>query len=208
MTMALSVVFFLLLVSSSTAFASSCPPSDLAALLDFKASMEESKMGFFRTWTGTNCCKGWYGISCDQNNGRVADIELRGETEHPPVYLHSSRIAPTPGFMSGKIPVSICNLDRLTTLVLAEWKNISGTIPDCIVNLPILRILDLVGNKITGKLPEKIGKLQRLTVLNVGDNLIHGSIPSSLPNLKSLMHLDLSDNKLTGTIPSNFGNLK
>lgn len=200
----LPLTVFLLLLAT---FAGACPASERAALLAFKASMYDDTMGIFSTWTGSNCCSNWYGISCDPTNGRVADITLRGEAEHPPVFLPSAQ-AGKPGFMSGTISPEICKINRLTTLVLADWKNISGSIPSCISELPILRIIDVVGNRIDGELPEGIGKLKTMTVLNVADNLIDGRIPKSLTELSSLMHLDLSNNRLTGIIPSNFGNLR
>ncbi|KAL0379901.1 UNVERIFIED_CONTAM: DNA damage-repair/toleration protein [Sesamum angustifolium] len=182
--------------------ANACSPSDRAALLDFKAALNEPYLGIFNTWSGTDCCTNWYGINCDPETKRVADIVLRGESEDP-IFEKAGRS----GYMTGSISPSICQLDRLTTLVVADWKDISGEIPACITSLPNLRILDLIGNKISGQIPADIGKLSRLTVLNLADNQISGSLPSSIVNLNSLMHLELSNNKLSGEIPSDIGKL-
>ncbi|KAJ6310147.1 hypothetical protein OIU76_014972 [Salix suchowensis] len=100
---------------------SSCTPSDLAALQAFKSSLNEPYLGIFKTWSGTNCCSSWYGISCDPTTGRVADINLRGESEDP-IFEKAGRT----GYMTGSVNPSICKLDRLSTLILADWKGVSG----------------------------------------------------------------------------------
>ncbi|WMV10871.1 hypothetical protein MTR67_004256 [Solanum verrucosum] len=109
--------------------------------------------------------------------------------------------------MTGSLSPSLCKLDKLTTLIVADWKDISGEIPACVTSLPDLRILELIGNKITGQIPENIGQLSKLTVLNLADNKICGSIPASIVNLGKLKHLELSNNQLTGEIPSDIGKL-
>ncbi|GMP41814.1 hypothetical protein CsSME_00011782 [Camellia sinensis var. sinensis] len=192
----------LLIILAVASTVNSCPPSDRSALMDFKASLTEPYLGLLNSWTGSDCCKNWYGISCDPTTGRVADISLRGESEDP-IFEKAGRT----GFMTGSISPSICALDRLTTLIVADWKGITGEIPKCITSLSHLRILDVIGNKISGQLPADIGRLSRLTVLNVADNVISGPIPTSIVNLQSLMHLDLSNNKLSGAIPADLGKL-
>ncbi|OAY48568.1 DNA damage-repair/toleration protein DRT100 [Manihot esculenta] len=201
MTAFLYVVLTALLATASTV--NSCPPSDRAALLAFKAALHEPYLGIFNSWTGTNCCRRWYGVSCDQETHRVADINLRGESEDP-IFRKAGRS----GYMTGTISPSICKLERLSSLTIADWKGISGEIPRCITSLPFLRILDLIGNRLSGDLPADIGRLQRLTVLNVADNLISGEIPRSLTNLSSLMHLDLRSNRISGPLPQDFGRLR
>ncbi|KAF2317724.1 hypothetical protein GH714_039673 [Hevea brasiliensis] len=181
----------------------SCPPSDRAALLAVKAALREPYLGIFNSWTGTDCCYKWYGVSCDPETHRVADLNLRGESEDP-IFRKAGRS----GYMTGTISTSICKLERLSSLIIADWKGISGEIPRCITSLPFLRILDLIGNRLSGDLPADIGRLQRLTVLNVADNLISGEIPRSLTNLSSMMHLDLRSNRISGPLPVNFGRLR
>ncbi|KAL5984228.1 hypothetical protein ACLOJK_018332 [Asimina triloba] len=167
---ALLLCFFLIAVAPSVF---SCPPSDRAALLAFKAALNEPYLGIFESWTGSDCCHDWFGVSCDPTNSRVADINLRGECEDP-IFQRAHRSG---GYMSGQISPEICNLDRLSNLVVADWKGISGPIPACVTSLPFLRVLDVVGNSISGPLPPDIGNLSRLTVLNVADNQISGRIP-------------------------------
>uniref|UniRef100_A0A7N0ULM4 Uncharacterized protein n=1 Tax=Kalanchoe fedtschenkoi TaxID=63787 RepID=A0A7N0ULM4_KALFE len=89
---------------------------------------------------------------------RVADINLRGESEDP--LFEKSRKS---GYMTGSLSTSICHLDSLTTLVIADWKGISGSIPTCIPSsLPTLRILNLIGNSFSGPIPSDIGALSKL----------------------------------------------
>ncbi|OWM73485.1 DNA damage-repair/toleration protein DRT100 [Punica granatum] len=180
-----------------------CPPSDRAALLAFKSALHDPYLGIFNTWRGTDCCHNWYGVSCDQESRRVADINLRGESEDP-IFQRAKRT----GYMTGTISSAICRLGRLSSLTIADWKGITGEIPSCIVHLPFLRIIDLIGNRLSGEIPAEIGKLHRLTVLNIADNLITGELPRSLTNLSSLMHLDLRNNRISGPLPRDFGKLR
>ncbi|XP_002513458.2 DNA damage-repair/toleration protein DRT100 [Ricinus communis] len=196
----LHITLITLMLTATTV--TSCLPSDRAALLAFKAALHEPYLGIFNSWAGPDCCHKWYGISCDQETGRVADITLRGESEDP-IFQKARRS----GYMTGTISSSICKLERLSSLTIADWKGISGEIPRCITSLPFLRILDLIGNKISGDIPADIGRLHRLTVLNVADNLISGEIPRSLTNLSSLMHLDLRNNRISGPLPRDFHHL-
>ncbi|KAJ0987062.1 hypothetical protein J5N97_005418 [Dioscorea zingiberensis] len=170
-----------------------CHPSDHTALLSIRDALTEPSLGVFSSWTGSECCSRWHGVSCDPKTGRVADLSLRGESEDP--------ILTRSGLMTGKFSPSVCRLSSLSSRIIADWKQISGPIPSCIPSsLPSLRILDLIGNRLSGPLPSDIGRLCHLTVLNVADNQISGKIPRSLPSLSSLMHLDLSNNLISGPI--------
>ncbi|KAI4386265.1 hypothetical protein MLD38_004211 [Melastoma candidum] len=197
----LLLAFLLLLSAASSVY--SCPPSDHAALLSFKAALHEPYLGIFNSWTGYDCCHNWYGVSCDAETNRVADINLRGESEDP-IFERAKRT----GYMTGTISPAICSLERLSSLAIADWKGITGEIPSCITALPFLRILDVIGNRLSGEIPTRIGRLSRLTVLNVAYNLITGEIPRSLTNLSSLMHLDLRNNRIRGSLPRDFGRLR
>ncbi|OIW05724.1 hypothetical protein TanjilG_23510 [Lupinus angustifolius] len=185
----------------------SCPPSEWAALMAFKAALTEPNIGIFNSWRGTNCCYHWYGINCDPTTHRVADITLRGLTiadDNP--HVTTNRTAT--GYMNGSISPSICKLKQLSTLTISDWKGISGNIPHCITTLSLLQFIDLSGNIISGKVPYDIGHLAQLTVLNLADNHISGRIPRTLVNLPNLMILDLRNNAMEGPIPPDFGKLK
>ncbi|XP_065866457.1 DNA damage-repair/toleration protein DRT100-like [Euphorbia lathyris] len=201
-TSSLSILLITLLATAAASTVQSCPPADRAALLAFKSALQETRFGIFKSWTGVDCCHNWYGVSCDPETHRVADITLRGESEDP-IFEKSHRT----GYMTGTISPAICKLKRLSSVIIADWKGITGEIPRCITSLPFLRILDLIGNKLSGDLPADIGRLHRLSVLNVADNLISGQIPRSLTNLSSLMHLDMRNNRISGPLPLDFGRL-
>ncbi|KAK1402741.1 DNA damage-repair/toleration protein DRT100 [Heracleum sosnowskyi] len=198
-----SLLFIAAILLGTASAVTSCTPSDRAALLAFKAALNEPYIGIFKSWTGSDCCRNWYGVSCDGDNARVTYINLRGESEDP-IFRKANRT----GYMTGTISPDICQLTWLSTIIIADWKGISGFIPDCISYLPHLRMLDLVGNKLTGQLPRHIGRLQRLKVLNVAENEISGWLPSSISNLSSLMHLDLRNNQISGALPRDIGKLR
>lgn len=195
--------FLLIFLAVSSSVVNCCPPSERAALLAFKAALHEPYLGIFNSWTGNDCCHNWYGVSCDQETHRVADINLRGESEDP-IFQRAHRT----GYMTGYISPAVCKLTRLSSFTLADWKGISGEIPRCISSIPYLRILDLIGNKLSGDIPRDIGRLHRLAVLNIADNNISGTIPPSIANLSSLMHLDLRNNRISGPIPGSIGRLR
>ncbi|KAG0475284.1 hypothetical protein HPP92_014970 [Vanilla planifolia] len=198
---------FLLFVALSSAGISvsgaACSDSDRAALIELKSGLTDPYIGVFSSWTSKDCCSGWYGVACDPDTGRVTDLVLRGESEDPILTM-----AGRPGLITGGISPAVCRLDHISTLVIADWKQISGPIPACITSLSSLRVLDLIGNRLTGSLPSNLGKLYHLAILNVADNQITGPIPESLTQMGSLMHLNLANNQLSGSIPSDFGNLK
>ncbi|KAF8027128.1 hypothetical protein BT93_E0140 [Corymbia citriodora subsp. variegata] len=95
---------------------------------------------------------------------------------------------------------------------LVRWKMdynfLQGALPDWLVHLKNLTILDLSNNRLIGNIPEALGRLQGLLSLDLSNNLLNGTIPHSLGQLQDLRHLDLSANSLRGTISKNhFSNL-
>ncbi|KAL2328824.1 hypothetical protein Fmac_022251 [Flemingia macrophylla] len=197
----LTVMALLLLALSSAV--RSCPPSELAALLAFKSALKDSDDGVFTSWTGTDCCSKWYGVACDRNSRRVAEISLRAG----PIYTTFEKPY-RPSYMTGQISPEICKLTGLSSLIITDWKGISGEIPRCVSSLSFLRIVDLTGNRISGTLPADIGRLRQLTLLSAADNLIAGEIPPSLSRLTGLMHIDLRNNRISGPIPQDLGRLQ
>ncbi|KAK4370304.1 hypothetical protein RND71_009779 [Anisodus tanguticus] len=205
----------------------SCPPPDRAALLAFRAALNEPHLGIFNSWKGYDCCHGWYGVSCDPITHRVGDINLRGESEDP-LFEKAHRT----GYMTGTISPAICKLERLSSLTIADWKGItdirnnsiygtlptnfgklrmlsrallsrnrlSGSIPPSLGNMHVLATLNLDGNNISGTIPPSLMN-SRINILNLSKNTIEGYIPDSFDERSYFMVMDLSYNKLKGRIP-------
>ncbi|CAM0902809.1 unnamed protein product [Alopecurus aequalis] len=92
------------------------------------------------------------------------------------------------------------NLTSLNTLVLRNCR-----ISDKLVSIDFskftkLNLLDLSFNNITGQIPQTLLNLNSLTFLFLGNNSLSGSLPSSVRS--SLKNLDFSYNQLSGRVPS------
>ncbi|TVU15741.1 hypothetical protein EJB05_39279, partial [Eragrostis curvula] len=94
----------------------------------------------------------------------------------------------------------ISNLTSLNTLVLRNCK-ISDTLASVnFSKFANLNLLDLSFNNITGQIPQALLNLNLLNFLFLGNNSLSGSLPSSLG--ASLKNLDFSYNQLSGSFPS------
>lgn len=71
-----------------------------------------------------------------------------------------------------------------------------GTIPDSLVELPILRTLKLADNQLVGNLPQQVGRLRALQVLDIYNNSMRGDVPSSIGDLHELRELYLANEHL------------
>lgn len=87
--------------------------------------------------------------------------------------------------------------------------NLVGTIPNEIVVLDSMRILELSDNPISGSLPTELGGLVGLdALLSIYNTRVSGTLPTELGNLHSLKRgINLFWNKLSGTIPSQLAGL-
>ncbi|KAF9675259.1 hypothetical protein SADUNF_Sadunf09G0013400 [Salix dunnii] len=102
--------------------------------------------------------------------------------------------------LSGKIPSSFGqSLMSILLLNNQEGGGMSGSI-DVIANMTSLSQLWLHGNSFSGTIPEKIGDLSLLRDLNVNGNKLVGYIPQSLASMQ-LENLDLNNNQLMGPVP-------
>ncbi|TXG67030.1 hypothetical protein EZV62_008305 [Acer yangbiense] len=133
--------------------------------------------------------------------------------------------------LQGNFPESIFFLPNLMTLKLAynqnltgffpkeNWSNplrfldvsftnFSGTLPDEMSNLKMLRHLILNDCNFIGSIPTSLGNLTQLTRIDLLSNNFSGHIPSSLSNLDQLQYLDFSSDKFIGEIPDIFVNLQ
>ncbi|KAK7857157.1 receptor-like kinase tmk3 [Quercus suber] len=104
--------------------------------------------------------------------------------------------------LSGEIPASFNNHMSLQMFWLNNQQGgggLTGPI-DVVTTMSPLNSLWLHGNQFTGTIPESIGDLTLLKDLNLNGNKLVGLIPDSLANL-ALDTLDLSNNMLMGPIP-------
>ncbi|GLJ20689.1 hypothetical protein SUGI_0376880 [Cryptomeria japonica] len=133
--------------------------------------------------------------------------------------------------LSGKIPVSFCNLPQLRRLYL-DNNRLSGEIPASLGRCQTLEKVDLAYNKLTGNMPPEVAGLPNLQfyfnvsgnslqgsilemskmlmvlAIDISHNNFSGSIPSAMANCKGLEYLNLSWNTFEGTIPASLANLQ
>ncbi|KAH7850409.1 hypothetical protein Vadar_032443 [Vaccinium darrowii] len=100
------------------------------------------------------------------------------------------------------------NLTQLQDLVLFQVK-ISSRLPNSLLNLSSLAIVDLTETGLLGDLPYEIFQLPKLQILSLGSNY---NMTGNLLKVKwgcnsSLEELDLSYNQFSGPLPESLGNL-
>ncbi|KAI7737361.1 LOW QUALITY PROTEIN: hypothetical protein M8C21_028824, partial [Ambrosia artemisiifolia] len=104
--------------------------------------------------------------------------------------------------LQGKLPDNILNLEYLEVLDLSVNNNLSGPFSKVNTSSSIpLRGLDLSGTSISGEIPTSIGHLKSLEYLSLSYCGFNGSLPKSLGNLKYLEILYLSNNMFQGNMP-------
>ncbi len=106
----------------------------------------------------------------------------------------------------------IVDLPSVGLSAFLSFKQIAGTIPSCLFELPILISLYLSGNGFTGTLPSSVSFADSMYFKNISlsYNRLTGTIPMSWYNHKWDL-LDLSYNKLIGSLPEaseEFDNVK
>ncbi|KAI3888388.1 hypothetical protein MKW92_006704 [Papaver armeniacum] len=79
--------------------------------------------------------------------------------------------------------------------------SLEGNIPDDVVLLKGLYMLNLSNNHFHGKIPAGIGNMTSLEALDLRFNKLSGKIPTELVSLSYLAVLNLSYNNLSGRIP-------
>ncbi|XP_039821923.1 probable LRR receptor-like serine/threonine-protein kinase At1g56140 isoform X2 [Panicum virgatum] len=94
----------------------------------------------------------------------------------------------------------ISNMTSLNTLILRNCRVSDSLASVNFSRFARLNLLDLSFNNITGQVPQALLNLNSLNFLFLGNNSLSGSLPSSKgPNLK---YLDFSYNQLSGSFPS------
>ena len=85
---------------------------------------------------------------------------------------------------------------------------LSGSIPRCFEDLPMLRELYLDSNELAYNIPSALCSLKGLLVLNLSSSFLTGNLPPEVENMKSIIKLDLSKILLSGYIPRTMGQLQ
>ncbi|CAA6654536.1 unnamed protein product [Spirodela intermedia] len=170
------------------------------------------------------CGASWDGIAC--NNSRVVkltmvSVGLEGTLSDDIGQLADLQLLDLSYNinLTGRIPSSIGNLQKLETLSLPGC-NFGGSIPTEIGNMQKLKFLALNSNNLTGGIPPSLGSLPHLDWLDLGTttslgqfpsphhfnkNQLSGNIPESLFNSNmTLIHILFDGNNFTGFIPSSF----
>ncbi|CAL5022996.1 unnamed protein product [Urochloa decumbens] len=107
--------------------------------------------------------------------------------------------------LSGILPEEVVNLTYLQYLDLSR-NFIQGPIPASWGDLPVYN-LSLQGNRISGTLPKELGRMPMLKSIQLEGNQIEGPIPPELGNISTLERFFISANNITGELPSTFSRL-
>ncbi|XP_008229398.1 PREDICTED: probable LRR receptor-like serine/threonine-protein kinase At4g08850 [Prunus mume] len=205
------MAIILMLVSSCLAPSASAVEQEAEALLNWKASLDNTSLSLLSSWVGNSTCN-WDGIGCN-NIRSITHVNLTGSGLRGT--LHSFSFSSFPSLLSlnlshnsisGTIPSEIGFLKSLQILDLSE-NNLNGSIPHEVGLLGNLTILSLHNNELSGNIPLEICMLNSLSVIHIEKNNLTGSIPESIGNLSNLNVLDLGENNFSGSIPSSIGNL-
>ena len=78
---------------------------------------------------------------------------------------------------------------------------LEGEIPESIVDLRVLHLLNFSNNILSGYIPLSLGKLEVLEALDLSQNKLSVEIPQQLTQLSFLVYFNVSFNNLTGPKP-------
>ncbi|XP_006654184.1 probable LRR receptor-like serine/threonine-protein kinase At1g56140 isoform X2 [Oryza brachyantha] len=137
---------------------------------------------------------------------KLEDLTFQGNSFEGPIPASLSNLTKLTNLRIGDIVngssslAFISNLTSLSHLVLRNCR-ISGNLEAVDFSIfPTLTLLDLSFNNITGQVPQSILNLGALQFLFLGNNSLKGSLPDAISS--SLKAVDFSYNYLTGTFPS------
>jgi Leucine-rich repeat (LRR) protein len=102
---------------------------------------------------------------------------------------------------NGSVPSELGSCSMMTSLS-AGHNNLSGTLPDVLLNATLLEHLSFPNNQLKGSLLSSISKLRNLVTLDLGGNEFSGNIPDSIGELKRLEEIHLDYNNISGELPS------
>ncbi|KAJ4778950.1 Polygalacturonase inhibitor [Rhynchospora pubera] len=180
----MSIIFFLLLLSSCTSSALFVDVNDGLVLLKIKEQLGNPQE--LSNWVeGFHFC-GTY------SNGQV-ECTSTGRVKH---LDFQDIMAPAAPF-----PEAICDLTELEALTIEFLYNLYGPIPSCVNQLSNLHTFAIERTGLSGSLSESLFiNHPKLEFLILSSNAFSGLIPASLSTIPILKLLDLSNNSLNGTI--------
>ncbi|BDA47649.1 probable LRR receptor-like serine/threonine-protein kinase at N-terminal half [Coccomyxa sp. Obi] len=129
---------------------------------------------------------------------------------NPPTLASWQGSNPCTGTWVG-IGCSLVNGAQRVTSLNLNGMGLNGTLPDSLIQLTTLQIMNLSSNAIGGSLPTNWGwnnVFTQLQVITLDDNNLSGSLPSSYSNpnaFKSLIVLNMDRNNLSGSLPASWG---
>ncbi|OEL33424.1 putative LRR receptor-like serine/threonine-protein kinase [Dichanthelium oligosanthes] len=137
---------------------------------------------------------------------KLQDLRFQGNSFEGPIPESLSNLTKLTSLRIGDIVNGssslsfISDLTSLNVLILRNCRISDNLATVNFSNLAGLTLLDLSFNNITGQIPQSILNLDKLGFLFLGNNSLSGS----LPNVKSpsLNNLDFSYNQLSGSFPS------
>ncbi|KAK6132021.1 hypothetical protein DH2020_034247 [Rehmannia glutinosa] len=202
----LSLLIILCYLSLSTPVTfSSDNQTDLLTLLHMKAAI--INVDSLDSWNQTTHFCSWEGIRCGHRHpNRVVAINLQSHGLVGSLSPHIGQLSLRSCGLSGEIPESLIQLDRLIYIQLGE-NNLIGTIPPGLFNISTIVRFGVANNELEGSIPSTLGlTLPNLKILILGGNQISGRVPVSLSNASSMEQLVMSNNSFTGPLPR-FGGL-
>lgn len=135
-----------------------------------------------------NFFQGIIPASLRQNHTSLAQLVLSGNHFH------------------GRTMPLFSNMSNLAYLHLQNL-GFSGSITHSLMNLPILKVLDISRNNLSGNIPNWFHTFPNLAIILFSRNKFHGIIPISLCQMQTLHVLDFASNSLSGVIPSCLSNI-
>ncbi|XP_015695988.2 probable LRR receptor-like serine/threonine-protein kinase At1g56140 [Oryza brachyantha] len=140
------------------------------------------------------------------NLTNLEDLRLQGNSFQGPIPASLSKLTKLTSLRIGDIVngtsslAFISNLTSLNVLILRNCRISDNLGAVNFTKLAGLTLLDLSFNNITGEVPQSILNLKNLQYLFLGNNSLTGSLPDVKSS--SLNNLDFSYNELTGSFPS------